>query len=320
MHKTTNTLDLIKIIACILIVGSHCLPLFRDDMLNLYYGQWFFRFCVPLFLVSTGYFFAKMEEANQKAYIKRIILLYLGASLLYLPLYFNKGLILVISNLIFGFHHLWYLSALAMGLITITIAQKVLANRKYLLIMPLVGGGVLFAEYYKLLNIEELSLLARIVSILGGPKHALFFATPMLLIGDYIAKKRSFQEYNSVNIWACIGVFVLLFSVSFWEATALKNLLGVRIRLDVSLFGWTPSIPLFLLGLNSRTKITPRMSRELRKIADVVYIIHVWIIVLTDRITQQEYISRFLIVIVVSFALAPFALRLFHIIRRAKNS
>lgn len=141
MHKLSNTLDLIKAAACILIVGSHCLPLFRNDELNFYYGQWFFRFCVPLFFVSTGYFFAKMETVRQKAYIRRIILLYLGASLLYLPLYFNGSIMSIMSNLIFGFHHLWYLSALAMGLVIITIARKAMKNKRYLLIIPLWGGG-----------------------------------------------------------------------------------------------------------------------------------------------------------------------------------
>lgn len=92
------------------------------------------------FFVSTGYFFAKMEVARKKAYIKRIVLLYLGAPLLYLPLYCNGGMVPIMSNLIFGFHHLWYLSALAMGLITVTIAQKVMKIRKYLLIISLVGG------------------------------------------------------------------------------------------------------------------------------------------------------------------------------------
>lgn len=145
MRNKANILDLIKVVACVLIVGSHCLPLFKNDGLNYYYGQWFFRFCVPLFFVSTGYFFAKMEVARKKAYIKRIVLLYLGASLLYFPLYFNGGIVLIMSNLIFGFHHLWYLSALAMGLIIVTIAQKVMKNRKYLLIIPLAGGG-----YYSL--------------------------------------------------------------------------------------------------------------------------------------------------------------------------
>ena len=227
---------------------------------------------------------------------------------------------LIISNLIFGFHHLWYLSALAMGLIIVTIAQKVMKNRKYLLIIPLAGGGVLFTEYYKLLNIEALSYFARIVSTLGGSKHAVFFATPMLLVGDLIARQQSCEEHSFVNKLTCIWTLVILFAASFCEATILKNLLGSQIRLDVSLFGWTPSVPLLILGLNSRTIVSPEISRKVRKVTDVVYIIHVWVIEIVDRITRLEYTGRFLIVTVISFAIACFVLALCHTMHRVKNT
>lgn len=39
MEKKANAIDLIKLIAAILIVGSHCLPIFKSDSLNFYYGQ-----------------------------------------------------------------------------------------------------------------------------------------------------------------------------------------------------------------------------------------------------------------------------------------
>lgn len=72
-EKNCNCVDLLKLLMCILIVGSHCLPLFLSESANYYYGQWFFRFCVPFFFISTGYFFAKMNTQKQKMYIKRII-------------------------------------------------------------------------------------------------------------------------------------------------------------------------------------------------------------------------------------------------------
>ena len=157
-------------------------------------------------------------------------------------------------------------------------------------------GGVLFTEYYKLLNIEALSYFARIVSTLGGSKHAVFFATPMLLVGDLIARQQSCEEHSFVNKLICIWTLVILFAASFCEATILKNLLGSQIRLDVSLFGWTPSVPLLILGLNSRTIVSPEISRKVRKVTDVVYIIHVWVIEIVDRITRLEYTGKFLIV------------------------
>ena len=44
-----NCIDIVKLVCCVLIIGSHTLPLFSSDTLNYYYGQCFFRFCVPFF-------------------------------------------------------------------------------------------------------------------------------------------------------------------------------------------------------------------------------------------------------------------------------
>ena len=65
-----NTLDILKVIATILIIGSHCLPLFVNKTYNYYYGQYLFRFCVPLFFLSSGYYFTKMDYIQKKSYIK----------------------------------------------------------------------------------------------------------------------------------------------------------------------------------------------------------------------------------------------------------
>ena len=139
-------------------------------------------------------------------------------------------------------------------------------------------------------------------------------------MGDFIAKQRSCEEHSSVNKLTCIWALVILFAASFYEATILKNLLGSQIRLDVSLFGWTPSVPLLILGLNSRTIVSSEMSRKVRKVTDIVYIIHVWVIAIVDRITRLEYTGRFLIVTVISFASACFGLALCYTMRRAKNA
>lgn len=165
-----------------------------------------------------------------------------------------------------------------------------------------------------------LSYFAKIISIIGGAKHALFFATPMLLIGDFIAKQRGAIKHSSFNRLTCIWILAILFTVSFCEATILKMLMGSQIRLDVSLFGWMPSIPLLLLGLNSKTIISSEMSRRLRKITDIVYIIHVWVIVIVKNFTRLEYVRAFLIVTVMSFAFACFCLILFHTICNVKKS
>ena len=64
-NKKANYVDVAKMVCCILIIGSHCLPLFENENLNYYYGQWLMRFCVPFFFLSTGFFFKRMDEKKR---------------------------------------------------------------------------------------------------------------------------------------------------------------------------------------------------------------------------------------------------------------
>ncbi len=57
MTKENKLLDLFKYAAAIFVVASHCLPLVDNIHFNFFYGQWFFRFCVPFFVISSGSFF-----------------------------------------------------------------------------------------------------------------------------------------------------------------------------------------------------------------------------------------------------------------------
>lgn len=174
-NRIVNSVDIIKLCCCILIVGSHCLPIFRADEANFYFGQWFFRFCVPFFFITTGYFFTKMEADKRKTYIKRIVILYVLSSVIYLPLYIKGGVVNVVSNIILGYRHLWYLSALGLGLLMMSIIVRVSQNYKFWLI-PILGViGVLLDEYYRLFDITVLNKIVLFINHFGGGQDTLYF-------------------------------------------------------------------------------------------------------------------------------------------------
>ncbi len=303
MERKANALDLIKSIACILIVGSHCLPIFNKTTLNYYYGQWFFRFCVPLFFLSTGYYYCKMRAEKQRTYITRISVLYAISSVVYLPAYIlDGGIKQIVSKLVFGYYHLWYMSALAIGLLVLHFASKVLKRFKYLLIL-LLGGGILLGLYYRLFDSSLLERLAKVVSVFGGARHALFFAVPMLLIGWAIADF-SIDKKVQGKPKLLFASYVFLMFASFVEATILRSKLGDSVRLDVTIFGWMPAIPLLLLSLVTLTEIKPELNRKLRKTTDIVYIIHIWVLIAIKTFTSFERIGMFFLVTVASFILA----------------
>lgn len=309
-----NSIDYIKGLACLLIIGSHCFPLFQNDTANFYYGQWFFRFCVPFFFVSTGYFFAKMSIGKKTTYIRRIAVLYVISSVLYLPLILKSSLISIVYQLVYGFTHLWYLSALLIGLLCILLLDRYIGRKKYIFIALLLIGIVL-DEYYKLFDINILNKGAKAVQYLGGARNAFFFAIPLLLIGQCIEQNENRLTKNKKIL--VLSVFIC-FLLGYLESNFLFERLSESITLDVSFFGWTPAIPLFLLGLTIKPGISSNHMRKMRKITDYVYIIHLWIIHFVRTFTDFHFFSLYVVVsmlsIVVSVIIAFFVYKLTKVI------
>lgn len=312
--KRANLLDVIKTVACVFIVGSHCLPIANSNTLNFFYGQWFFRWCVPLFFIATGYFFSKMEKEKRKTYIKRIALLYVLSSILYLPLFCKTGLFRVIYSLVFGYHHLWYLSALTFGLIILNLDAINKIKHKYLVILCILIGGVILDEYYKLFNIGLLNTLSRSISYIGGSRHTIFFAIPMMMIGAWIGKKN-----HDKRMIYYLGMFLLVFMGGLLEAFYLKEKIGNNITTDVTIFGWMPAVPLFIIGLKTESFLSQEKSRFLRKTIDTVYIIHVWVIVIIDKFLILKGINRFIVVLLISFIASIAIIKISIICKQSKN-
>lgn len=162
-------------------------------------------------------------------------------------------------------------------------------------------GGIFLDEYHKLFNNSALDKVVQVVSYVGGARHAIFFAVPMLLLGSLIASKEIIL-FRQRKLYLSICVF--LFALGFVEATLLKNIIGIEVTADVTIFGWTPAIPLFLFGISTKSKISVEWLRKLRKIADVVYIIHVWIIEVCKRIIGVNLFSQLILVLIFSFSIA----------------
>lgn len=128
-----NGVEAFKFIAAILVIAIHTSPLESyladgDFILTRVIA----RVAVPFFFLVTGYFVLPkfMEKQNGlsalKKYVLRIFLVYLGATVLYLPVQIYKGTfateegILVFFKDFFTdgtFYHLWYLPASIYGVL-----------------------------------------------------------------------------------------------------------------------------------------------------------------------------------------------------------
>ena len=261
-----NSVDIIKFFCCILIVASHVGDIIPNPTANYFYGQWFFRFCVPLFLMSSGYFFAGMSSVKKRSYILRILAIYVLSSVLYSAYIAETSPLW--PQLVFGFHHLWYLIALAEGLILLWLTEHVSRKAGNIFAVLMFSVGIIFCSYWKMSDSEAVKSCAGFIdSYMGGARNGIFFAFPMLAAGRELYRHK---EILSMILSSAVMFTVGAFALSFIEAEFLRRNITPPIHNDITIFGWIPALFLLVIGLKVHVKYSPASMRTLRKVNDLV--------------------------------------------------
>lgn len=319
-NEHNSTLDVFKYVAAMLIMGTHAMPLTENEAFNLYYSQWFFRFCVPLFFLSTGYYFARMDAGRKKKYIVRIFFLCIISHVLYIPGMIGMGIPEMINSLLYGFAHLWYLNALGVSLVILyaldhlkafdKVSPKWIAAAALLLLFV----GAYFDEYYHLTYIRWIRQISAHIESHGTTRHALFFAVPLLLIGKCIyMKKGTLDRYlSTAKILIGLGVSALIALV---ECTLLIYLRGTGLSCDITLFNWIPAVFILLLSFRIHIPLSRKIARSLRKQADVIYIIHVMILEIL-KLYHFAYWTRYFTALLICNAIGLLVQLVFSLKRR----
>ena len=319
--KENKQVDVIKFFAALLIVASHCLPLVRNNNVNFLYGQWLFRFCVPFFLISAGYFFSSFQELRKLKYIKRIAIIYFLSSVLYIPFFISNSMTAIIRTAIFGYYHLWYLSALLVALIIRFFFEKHFSrifNKLYFsLTVLLIIIGAFYDEYQHVFiwmnDIPLVNYIGYLIQVSGGHRHALFFAFPMVLIGKFLYEhQRNIQMSKTI----CILLTILSLFVSLAETLLLRRFGGESITCDITLFNYLPAVFLFILTFSYQQKALETINtRALRKVADIVYISHKLFILVVDKFLSIAYIPRLILILILSISISSLYVKVESVIK-----
>lgn len=132
-------LDKFRIIATVLIIAVHTFPLVSiNNTIDFIFTHSLCRIGVPFFFMATGFFILSKSLENKKvliSYIKKILIIYLICMLIYLPINIYSGqlknlsfLQLILNITINGtFYHLWYFSALVLGIFIVYFLLKKLS-------------------------------------------------------------------------------------------------------------------------------------------------------------------------------------------------
>ena len=320
--KNYGGLDTFKIIAALLVVAIHISPLSGYSAA----GDFFFtrvlaRVAVPFFFMVTGQFilfpylfqkdtaFSIMEKA-----VRKILLLYGIAILLYLPIGFYAGqyegltLGAALRALIFDgtFYHLWYFPACATGLLLLWFLRRFCSLKALTALTIFLYLVALFGDsYYQL--IAQIPWLTAIYDFgfrfFSYTRNGIFMAPLFLLMGAWFGREKPLGK-TMVNAIGFAGSLLLMTGEGFLlRYFSLQRHDSMYVLLPICLF--------FLYRLLLTWKITahPRF----RTISTWVYILHPAVIVIvrggakildkTDLLVNNHLVL-YILVCLISAALA----------------
>lgn len=294
--KENKTLDVFKAICCILVTTAHLPSICSDRVTDMYFNQWFLRFCVPFFFVCSGYFFYKAKDKRKT--IKRIAWLFALSYVLYLPpiLEGAQNLGDVISklrwNLVFGYEHLWYLSAALEGMVVWYVLEIIPGIRVLFRKLGIAASvllllvGALLDEHYRLLGSGMLRAVGDFLSVFGGPRNVVFMGFPLLMFGGAMARYE--EKIRKIPTWLLLVLWVGIRTLAFLETKYLYEGLGLGFTNDLTFFGCWPALILFALSFRIPMPIPGTFAKLLRKLSEYVYVLHPLVAALIMRYLTLE--------------------------------
>lgn len=309
--KENKTLDVFKAIACIIVTTAHLPSICETKIADMYFNQWFLRFCVPFFFICSGYFFAKTKDKTRT--IKRVAWLFALSFVLYLPAILEGAYDLhsVISklrwNLVFGYEHLWYLSAALEGMIIWYLLEKIPVISKLFhkigipacVVLLLVGA--LLDEHYHLIDNGIIQAAGEFLRVFGGPRNVVFMGFPLLVFGGAVARYE--EMLRKVPALVLVILWVALRALAYWECTYLYENLGFSITNDLTFFGCWPALILFELSFRFEIPIPNALAKLLRRMAEYVYVLHPLIAALITKYIYLKPIPLWIATVILCSAL-----------------
>ncbi len=296
--KRSLGLDLLRILMATMVIGLHTRwlsqvsPLWEQLTVN-----GLFRMAVPVFFLINGYYaFETIDSGRTAAWLKRILQIYVFWAIVYLPAYLpfsnpgGFGLREFIGNLVFGYWHLWYMSALGLAGLLLWRLRARSSTALLCLAVGLFTIG-LALEIARLRGVGHISVKLY--------RSFLFDALPFLLIG-YVLRRDAISGKPPV-LWtlAVLGLAGLLLESVVQQRFGVPS---TDADLFISLLPLCPAV--FLLVRKLRFAAA---SDRWAKASSALYFSHVAFLLLGQRLGIAPGMSLFAFVLALS-ALAAWPL------------
>lgn len=297
-------LDYFRIVAALMVIAIHTSPLTSvNGEMDFFATRILARIAVPFFFMVSGQFVlgelfegSSGDTGRVRRSLKKLVFLYLGVILLYLPLgvyaghYSNLSVSGVLKMLFFDgtFYHLWYFPACILGMGIVCLGSRVLP-------LPVMVGisavlylvGLLGDSYFGLT--EQIPVLASIYEkgfeISSYTRNGIFFAPLFLLLGVVVHRRKEQGMEGKTRAY-------LLLSLGSFAAMTAEGLLLHHLgwqRHD-SMYIFLVPVMVGLYSLLSGIEVSGKKS--CRVIAEWVYILHPAMIVVIRAVSGFLHLTK----------------------------
>jgi len=260
------SIDILKIVLAIFVVFLH-MHVLRETYPSLSYVlvNGLFRIAVPVFLIISGYYFFYVDGFKRlKKWSLRILLLYIIWSVVYFQLWKEKDNYTL--NVLFGYHHLWYLiGTFFSGLILFALRKS---SAKVLIILGLLFFCCGYAiqllgniHYYK-------GSFDKTLNLYPTYRNFLFVCFPFLAMG-FLIKKLQIDIRRKPSLFMVIFSMALVIFESFLNYRVLHLNQKESIDLLFSLLLAFSVLFFYCKNLSAKTD-----SKILASISTAIYLIH----------------------------------------------
>ena len=293
-EKPYGGLDYFKMAAAFLVVAIHTSPLASlNEGADFIFTRVIARTAVPFFFMVTGFFllprylfFHSMDSRPVFKLLKKDLILYIIAVMLYLPVNLYAG---QLKNVTVGgffrmffvdgtFYHLWYLPAAIFGILFVwflgcRLPFQVLAG----ISLILYGVGLFGDSYYGL--VEQLPLGKRVYDMLFSvssyTRNGLFFAPVFLLMGAAASRKVPASSKGESRFLVDLAGTVASLALMAGEALTLRKW---NLQRHDSMYVMLIPTMFFLFCLLRSLESLP--AKKWRRISTGIYLLHPLCIIL----------------------------------------
>lgn len=332
MQQRNYTIDLLRLLFAVLVVGLHTVP-FQDRLALI--AKWVNVSAVPFFCTVSGYNFCKSYKRareNQRpylcSYVKNCVWTYLKwttfmySTVIYNQLKWEKTLYLSWEYWLESLSnpsHLWFLLAMAV----LAVLYAVLENHGLYRLFCAYGAiaYVLYRFSCSFYQITPTFLRSAVQFVARDDIYLVFavffWAAPFFVMGTALAKK----EEKVVQLPKRIVDFSLIAAIALYGIECLVILKLHLARLDLSV--WMPFYPIlalivFAIKNPNFFSASETQARYCRSVSAFTYYIHPFFIFAITQFSLFDLCSstdRFVIVSVISLTLGT----VIHLIRNEKN-